>query len=65
MGDDIPYFVGTPHGELAEIPIQWLLDDAPFYRHVYGAPTRSPSPDRVIGQWIQEFHGMYRRTAAS
>jgi len=30
MGDDIPYFVGTPHGDLAEVPIQWLLDDAPF-----------------------------------
>ena len=43
MGDDIPYFVGTPQGELAEVPIQWLLDDAPFYRHVYGALTLSPN----------------------
>jgi peptidoglycan-N-acetylglucosamine deacetylase len=60
MGDDIPYFVDTPHGRLAEVPIQWLLDDAPFYRHVYGATNALAEPDRVIGQWIQEFRGMYR-----
>jgi peptidoglycan/xylan/chitin deacetylase (PgdA/CDA1 family) len=60
MGDDIPYFVGTPHGELAEVPIQWLLDDAPFYRHVYGGSNEIAAPDRVINQWIQEFRGMYR-----
>src|SRR4051794_38189930 len=60
MGDDIPYFVGTPHGELAEVPIQWLLDDAPFYRHVYGASNQIAAPDRVVGQWIQEFRGMHR-----
>ena len=60
MGDDIPYFVDTPHGRLAEVPIQWLLDDAPFYRHVYGATNAMAEPDRVIGQWTQEFRGMYR-----
>jgi peptidoglycan-N-acetylglucosamine deacetylase len=60
MGDDIPYFVGTPQGDLAEIPVQWLLDDAPFYRHVYGSTNGIADPDRVIGQWIQEFQGMYR-----
>ena len=60
MGDDIPYFVDTPHGRLAEVPIQWLLDDAPFYRHVYGGSNQMAGPDRVIGQWIQEFRGMYR-----
>jgi len=60
MGDDIPYFVGTPHGELAEVPIQWLLDDAPFYRHVYGGSNAIAEPDRVISLWTQEFQGMYR-----
>jgi peptidoglycan/xylan/chitin deacetylase (PgdA/CDA1 family) len=59
MGDDIPYFVGTPHGELAEVPIQWLLDDAPFYRHVYGSTNAIAEPDRVIRLWEQEFEGMY------
>jgi peptidoglycan-N-acetylglucosamine deacetylase len=60
MGDDIPYFVGTPHGELAEVPIQWLLDDAPFYRHVYGGSNAIAEPDRVISLWTQEFRGMYQ-----
>jgi peptidoglycan-N-acetylglucosamine deacetylase len=62
MGDDIPYFVDTPQGRLAEVPVQWLLDDAPFYRHVYGATNAIAEPDRVIGQWIQEFRGMYRES---
>ena len=64
MGDDIPYFVGTPHGELAEVPIQWLLDDAPFYRHVYGSTNAIAEPDRVIDLWIQEFQGMYHENGA-
>jgi peptidoglycan/xylan/chitin deacetylase (PgdA/CDA1 family) len=60
MGDDVPYFVDTPRGRLVEVPVQWLLDDAPFYRHVYGATNAIADPDRVIRQWIQEFRGMYR-----
>jgi peptidoglycan-N-acetylglucosamine deacetylase len=60
MGDDIPYFVGTPKGNLAEVPIQWLLDDAPYYRHVYGSTNGIADPDRVIRLWEQEFRGMYR-----
>jgi peptidoglycan-N-acetylglucosamine deacetylase len=60
MGDDIPYFVDTPQGRLVEVPTSWLLNDAPFYRHVYGAPNQMADPDRVVGQWIQEFQGMYR-----
>jgi hypothetical protein len=60
VGDDIPYFVGTPHGDLAEVPIQWLLDDAPFYRHVYGSTNGIAEPDGVIRLWTQEFQGLYR-----
>ena len=60
MGDDIPYFVDTLHGRLAEVPIQWLLDDAPFYRHVYGATNAIADPDRVIRMWTQEFRAMHR-----
>ncbi len=60
MGDDIPYFVDTPHGRLAEVPVQWLLDDAPFYRHLCGATNAIAEPDRVIRLWLQEFRGMYR-----
>ena len=60
MGDDIPYFLETPHGRLAEVPIQWLLDDAPFYRHVYGSTNGIADPDRVIRLWAQEFRGLYQ-----
>jgi peptidoglycan-N-acetylglucosamine deacetylase len=60
MGDDIPYFVETHYGRLTEVPVQWLLDDAPFYRHVYGATNAIAEPDRVIRLWTQEFQGMYR-----
>jgi peptidoglycan-N-acetylglucosamine deacetylase len=60
MGDDIPYVVDTPHGKLVEVPTSWLLNDAPFYRHVYGAPNQMADPVRVVGQWIEEFRGMYR-----
>jgi peptidoglycan/xylan/chitin deacetylase (PgdA/CDA1 family) len=64
MGDDIPYFIDTPRGRLAEVPVQWQLDDAPFYRHVYGAPNQMANPMQVVDQWLQEFHGMYRENAA-
>ena len=60
MGDDIPYFLDTPQGRLAEVPVQWMLDDAPFYRHVYGATNAFAEPDRVIRLWTQEFEGMRR-----
>jgi peptidoglycan-N-acetylglucosamine deacetylase len=63
MGDDLPYFLETPNGRLTEVPVQWLLDDAPFYRHVYGATNAIAEPDRVIGLWTQEFRGMYREHA--
>jgi hypothetical protein len=46
------------------VPVQWLLDDAPFYRHVYGATNAIAEPDRVVGQWIQEFRGMYRENGS-
>lgn len=59
MGNDIPYDVPTSQGLLTEIPIQWLLDDAPFFRHVYGATNAIAEPDRVFGFWCQEFQGMY------
>ena len=62
MGDDLPYFLNTPHGRLTEVPVQWLLDDAPFYRHVYGATNAIAEPDRVIRLWTQEFRGMYQES---
>lgn len=59
MGNDIPYSLETPDGPLAELPIQWLLDDAPLFRHVYGASNAIAEPDRVLRMWSQEFKALY------
>lgn len=59
MGNDIPYDLQTPHGPLVEVPVQWLLDDAPLYRHTYGSSNGIADPDRVVRMWSQEFEGMY------
>lgn len=59
MGNDIPYWLQTPGGPLAELPIQWLLDDAPLFRHIYGSSNGIADPNRVLGMWQQEFKAMY------
>jgi peptidoglycan-N-acetylglucosamine deacetylase len=59
MGDDVPYDLDTPDGRLVEVPVQWLLDDAPLYRHVYGATNAIADPDRVVRMWSREFKGLY------
>jgi peptidoglycan/xylan/chitin deacetylase (PgdA/CDA1 family) len=59
MGNDIPYDLQTADGPLMEVPIQWLLDDAPLYRHASGSSNGIADPDRVIRMWSQEFEGIY------
>jgi peptidoglycan/xylan/chitin deacetylase (PgdA/CDA1 family) len=59
MGNDVPYEVDTAHGPLTEIPVQWLLDDAPLFRHVYGATNAIADPGRVLQMWSKEFAGMH------
>ncbi|MDR1977155.1 MAG: polysaccharide deacetylase [Synergistaceae bacterium] len=55
MGSDHPYWAeGFP-----EIPVQWLLDDAIFYR--YSGPPSSPrNPGDVVDLWRREFEGLKR-----
>lgn len=60
MGDDRPYLIATPDGPLAELPVQWLLDDAVYYR-----ATPPPGVARLLGHpadvaatWIAEFDGI-------
>ena len=60
MGNDVPYEVDTEHGPLVEVPVQWLLDDAPLFRHVYGATNAIANPGRVLQMWSKEFAGMHR-----
>ncbi len=60
MGNDVPYEVETEHGPLIEVPVQWILDDAPLFRHVYGATNAIADPARVFDLWSREFAGMHR-----
>jgi peptidoglycan/xylan/chitin deacetylase (PgdA/CDA1 family) len=59
MGNDVPYEVDTAHGPLVEVPVQWLLDDAPLFRHVYGATNAIADPGRVLQMWSREFAAMH------
>ncbi len=57
MGNDIPYRVATPHGELMELPVQWILDDYPHFARVGGEIA---SPQKVFEVWSSEFAGYHR-----
>src|SRR5581483_458958 len=59
MGNDVPYEVDTAHGPLVEVPVQWLLDDAPLFRHVYGATNAIADPARVFDLWSREFAALH------
>ncbi|HEV8439865.1 MAG TPA: polysaccharide deacetylase [Methylomirabilota bacterium] len=59
MGNDLPYEVETEQGALVEVPVQWLLDDAPLFRHVYGATNAIADPGRVLQMWSKEFAAMH------
>ncbi len=59
MGNDVPYEIDTPEGPLTEVPVQWLLDDAPLFRHVYGATNAIADPGRVLQMWSKEFAAMH------
>jgi len=63
MGDDVPYEIETGRGPLIEVPVQWMLDDAPLFRHVYGATNAIADPARVFDLWSREFAAMYREGA--
>lgn len=60
MGDDRPYLITTPDGPLAELPIQWLLDDAVYYRATPppGVARFLDHPAQVAETWIAEYDGI-------
>ena len=60
MGNDVPYTLDTPAGPLTEVPVQWIMDDAPLFRHVYGATNAIADPARVLQMWSAEFTGMHK-----
>jgi len=59
MADDRPYELladGEPTG-LVELPVQWILDDAPLFDPLGDAYA---SPRDVLEVWKDEFDGAYR-----
>ncbi|HEV8676783.1 MAG TPA: polysaccharide deacetylase [Methylomirabilota bacterium] len=63
MGNDVPYEVDTAHGPLVEVPVQWIMDDAPLFRHVYGSTNAIANPARVFDLWSREFAAMHAENA--
>ena len=67
MGDDAPYLLGQDLSNplprpMVEIPIHWLLDDAPNFVYAPSAGRLGPmrNPDEVYGTWAAEFSGLHR-----
>ena len=64
MGDDAPYLVSAgPSGEnMVELPVSWLLDDAPHFAYAPVANRLGPmrNPNEVYVSWAAEFEGLYR-----
>ena len=62
MGDDQPYVLSTPEGELIEIPSEWASDDWPPYAHVpdldYVMQVKSPRLAAEV--WRAELDAAYR-----
>ncbi|MGI9332367.1 MAG: polysaccharide deacetylase family protein [Gammaproteobacteria bacterium] len=53
MGFDHPYTIGG----LTEIPVQWAIDDAIYFRYFGGGRDTGPpaNPMQVLESWIMEF----------
>jgi peptidoglycan-N-acetylglucosamine deacetylase len=58
MDDLVPYL--HPEG-LVELPVQWLLDDAPYFMFQTRPPSRPIWPAELVEKaWLEEFHGLYQ-----
>ncbi|HLF05246.1 MAG TPA: hypothetical protein VI855_08530, partial [Dehalococcoidia bacterium] len=63
MGDDAPYILkGDTPQRMVEIPVHWLLDDAPYFVYAPAANRLGPmrTPEEVYSAWVAEFEGLYR-----
>jgi peptidoglycan/xylan/chitin deacetylase (PgdA/CDA1 family) len=62
MGDDQPYLLRTPRGDLIELPSEWANDDWPHYAHVpdldYAMPVKAPRD--AVAAYRAEFEAAYR-----
>src|SRR6266545_2857318 len=53
----VPYLHPEAHGRvLVEIPVSWVLDDAPFFMFTGQRSIQAPGP--VLQGWITEFDGI-------
>ncbi|HEX3787154.1 MAG TPA: polysaccharide deacetylase [Pseudonocardiaceae bacterium] len=57
MGDDRPYRIG----ELVEVPVDWVTDDAIYYRYTGGEARPPTSPADLTRAWRGELDGALRR----
>jgi peptidoglycan-N-acetylglucosamine deacetylase len=56
MGFDHPYEIGG----MVEVPVQWMVDDALYFRYTNSArdKTHPANPVAVLESWIEEFEGV-------
>ena len=66
MGDDVPYIVHVDERTLVEIPVQWELDDAPYFNYAPSLDMRPvmASPRHVYDAWSEAFAAAYERGLA-
>ncbi len=66
MDNDAPYLhpVLTASGPIVELPVQWILDDAPFF--MFRAPYNRPisALSTAYEAWSEEFEGLYEEREA-
>ncbi|MEO0767182.1 MAG: polysaccharide deacetylase [Pseudomonadota bacterium] len=62
MGDDVPYILAPPEGEVMELPVSWATDDWPPYVHSIDLDYmfQIMSPDRAMEIFMAEFNAMRR-----
>lgn len=62
MGDDVPYILAPPEGELVELPVSWATDDWPPYVHSIDLNYMFQllPPDRAMEVFMAEFNAMRR-----
>ena len=65
MDDDRPYRLRYAGGELAELPVHWLMDDWEQYAYLPDPPigTLLRAPERALEVWTAELDAM-RRTGS-
>src|SRR5690625_2055835 len=61
MGDDYPYLMGTDDAHLMQFPVNWALDDWPYYMHSREFGVLSPihAPGRMMEVFWSELEAAY------